>query len=76
MDKNIKLPFMMNKSGGAKSSFKILTENEINEKASKNKNIITFIKRMLDINNKNKNINYIKASDSQKYYRKLKKIKK
>jgi TPP-dependent pyruvate/acetoin dehydrogenase alpha subunit len=72
MMKNINLPFT-NQSGGNKNSFYIMNENEINNKMKK-KDVIHFIKNMLFKNNLNntKNLNYIKASSTKKYYENIK----
>jgi hypothetical protein len=83
MKKNIKLPFTINMSGGNKDSFKILNnkeiskkiQNKIQNKIKNNNNIMTFIKKMFVQNNTNK-IQYIKASTTKEYYKKINSKKK
>jgi hypothetical protein len=71
--KSINLPFINNIKGGNNKSFKILNEEEINSNIKKNPSFMNFIKKMIQINNSNSksNVNYIKASDTQKYYKNL-----
>lgn len=74
--KSINLPFTNNIKGGSNKSFKILNEEEINSNIKKNPSFMNFIKKMIQINNSNSNsksnVNYIKASNTQKYYKNLK----
>lgn len=74
MKKNIKLPFTI-QNGGNKKSYKLLNENELNNKI-KSTNIINFVKKMIFTNGKNNNVNkviYIKASNTKNYYNKINK---
>jgi hypothetical protein len=79
----LNLPFTVsNLKGGSKKSFKILSENEINKKVSKNKtSIFNMVKQFFlghnsSINssktNKKNKINYIKATSTKEYYKNLK----
>ena len=74
--KVIKLPFSTDLKGGSKSSFKILNETDLNLSVKNNtSSILNTVKRMIYQNtseNSNK-INYMKASDSKKYYKTIKK---
>jgi hypothetical protein len=73
MKKNIILPF--NLKGGNKKSFKILSEEELLNKSHKNKSgLLNVIKKMI-FQNKNSNSNntsYMKASETNNYYKNLK----
>ena len=75
MKKNIILPF--NLKGGNKKSFKILDEKDLNIKSHKNKpGLLNVIKKMIFQNNNSNtnlnNISYIKASETNNYYKNLK----
>ena len=76
--KSINLPFTNNIKGGSNKSFKILNEEEINSNIKRNPTFMNFLKKMIEINNSNKNsnknskINYVKASDTKSYYKNLK----
>lgn len=76
MKKGIKLPFSSDLKGGSKSSFKILNETDLNLSVKNNtSSILNTVKKMIYQNtseNSNK-INYMKASDSKKYYKTIKK---
>ena len=77
MKKGIKLPFTTDLKGGSKSSFKILNEVGLNLSVKNNTNsILNTVKKMIYQNtsqNSNK-INYMKASNTKKYYKTIKKI--
>lgn len=72
MKKNIILPF--NLKGGNKKSFKILDEKDLAIKSHKNKpGLLNVIKKMIFHNNSNSNnTSYIKASETNNYYKNLK----
>jgi hypothetical protein len=71
MKKNIILPFTL--KGGNKKSFKILDEKDLNTKSHKNKpGLLNVIKKMIFQNNSSNNISYIKASETNNYYKNLK----
>jgi hypothetical protein len=76
--KKIFLPFTTNNlKGGSKKSFKILSESEITQKSKKTTaGMFNFLEKMLDGNNsKNNNsnkVNFVKASETEKYYKSLK----
>lgn len=76
MKKGIKLPFTTDLKGGGGSSFKILNESGLNLSVKNNtSSILNTVKKMIYQNtseNSNK-INYIKASDTKKYYKNIKK---
>jgi uncharacterized membrane-anchored protein YjiN (DUF445 family) len=74
MKKSIKLPFTI-QSGGNKKSYKLLSDNELNNKIKKT-NIVNFVKKMIFTNSKNNNVNkvkYVKASNTKNYYNKINK---
>ena len=74
MKKNIKLPFTI-QNGGSKKTYKLLNENELNNKI-KSTNIVNFVKKMIFTNSKNNNVNkvkYIKGSNTKNYYNKINK---
>jgi len=77
MKKGIKLPFRTDLKGGSKSSFKILDQIELNLSVKNNASgILNTVKKMIYQNtseNSNK-INYMKASNSKKYYKNIKKL--
>ena len=74
--KKIFLPFTTNNlKGGSKKSFKILSDLEITKKSKKTTaGMFNFLKKMLDTtNNRNNNkVNYVKASETEKYYKTIK----
>ena len=76
MKKGIKLPFTTDLKRGGGSSFKILNESGLNLSVKNNtSSILNTVKKMIYQNtseNSNK-INYIKASDTKKYYKNIKK---
>lgn len=66
----LNLPFTDQK-GGNKNSFKILNNIEINNKMKKT-NIISFVKKMISLNNNNNsNVQFIKGSSTKDYYQKI-----
>ena len=79
----LNLPFTVsNLKGGYKKSFKILSENEINKKVSKNKSsIFNMVKQFFlgtnnSVNSSNKankkdRINYVKGTSTKEYYKNL-----
>jgi hypothetical protein len=80
----LNLPFTVsNLKGGSKKSFKILSENEINKKVSKNKSsIFNMVKQFFwgtnnSVNSSNKQpnkkdrINYVKGTSTKEYYKNL-----
>lgn len=73
MKRNIILPFTL--KGGNKKSFKILNEKDLNNKSQRNKpGLLNIIKKMI-FQNKNANSNsqtYMKASETNNYYKNLK----
>ena len=71
----LNLPFT-DKKGGNKNSFKILSNTELNNKMKKT-NIINFVKKMISLNNSNNssNIEFVKASNTKEYYKKINKLK-
>jgi hypothetical protein len=79
-NKKIFLPFTINnlKGGGKKKSFKILNENEITKKSKKTTaGMFNFLKKIIKNNKNNKNnnnskINFVKASETENYYKTLK----
>ena len=76
MRKNIKLPFTNELKGGNKKSFKILNEEQVVNKLKKDVSMLNIIKKFIHINNTNNNsnkINYVKASDTKEYYKKINK---
>ena len=76
MKKNIKLPFTNELKGGNKKSFKILNEEQLVNKLKKDVSMLNIIKKFIHINNTNNNsnkINYVKASDTKEYYKKINK---
>jgi len=72
MNNKINLPFTNKLTGGNKDSFKILNEKEIDNKIRK-VNIVNFIKKIIFRNNSENKINYIKGSNTKKYYKKINK---
>ena len=87
MKKNINLPFTM--SGGNKESFKILNNKQINEsiheKINNDDNILSLIKKMFikntsnskkSLNSNTNKINYLKATLTEEYYKKINSKKK
>ena len=76
----LNLPFIVsNLKGGSKKSFKILSENEINKKVSKNKSsIFNMVKQFFLGHNSSENsskankINYVKGTSTKEYYKNLK----
>ena len=76
MKKNIKLPFTDELKGGNKKSFKILNEEQLVNKLKKDVSMLNIIKKFININNTNNNsnkINYVKASNTKEYYKKINK---
>jgi hypothetical protein len=79
MNKTIKLPFTNELKGGNKKSFKILNEEQLVKKLKKNDSMLNIIKKFIHLNDSNNNsnnsnkINYVKASNTKEYYKKLKK---
>ena len=76
MKKNIKLPFTNELKGGNKKSFKILNEEQLVNKLKKDVSMLNIIKKFIHLNNNNNNsskINYVKASDTKEYYKKINK---
>lgn len=71
----IKLPFT-NELKGGKKTFKILNEEQLVNKMKKDVTILNIIKKFINLNNSNNNsnkINYVKASDTKTYYKKINK---
>ena len=69
------LPFTNDLKGGSKKSFKILNEEQINKKVKKSQSLLNFVKKMIYINNAQNNsnkLNFVKASNTKKYYKNLK----
>jgi hypothetical protein len=75
MKKNIKLPFTNELKGGNKKSFKILNEEQIVNKLKKDVSMLNIIKKFINLNNSNNSnkINYVKASNTKEYYKKINK---
>jgi hypothetical protein len=76
-NKKLFLPFTINnlKGGAKKKSFKILNENEITKKSKKTTaGMFNFLKKIIkpNKNNNNSKINFVKASETENYYKKLK----
>jgi len=84
MKKNMKLPFTITMNGGNKESFKILNNKQINEniheKIKNDENILSLIKKMFIKNTSNSKkslnintnkINYLKATSTEEYYKKI-----
>lgn len=75
MKNRIILPFTSDLKGGNKSSFKILDEIGINLSVKNNTSgILNTVKKMIyqsTSENSNK-INYLKASETKKYYKNIK----
>ena len=76
--KKINLPFTT--KGGNKDSFKILNDVDITNKVKKDKSFYNTIKKLITFNNSNNSnnnsynkINYIKSSETKKYYQNIKK---
>ena len=76
MSNKLKLPFILN--GGNKKSFKLLSDKEITKKSLKQSaGMLDYLQKLMFENNslENKNnVNYVKASETKKYYKKLKNI--
>jgi hypothetical protein len=74
MPNKLKLPFILN--GGNKKSFKLLNDKEITKKSLKQSaGMLDYLQKLMFENNsleKNSNLTYVKASDTKKYYKKLK----
>jgi len=76
MKKGIKLPFTTDLKGGNKSSFKILNEIGINMSVKNNSSgILNTVKKLIyqNTSENSNNINYVKASNTKKYYKSIKK---
>jgi hypothetical protein len=74
-NKKLFLPFTINnlKGGSKKKSFKILNENEITKKSKKTTaGMFNFLKKIIKNTKNNNKINFIKASETENYYKKLK----
>jgi len=69
MKNKINLPFTDSSMKGGKS-FKILTEQHL---INKKNGIFNVIKKMINTNKSNNNINYIKGSNTKDYYSKISK---
>ena len=80
----MKLPFTITMNGGNKESFKILNNKQINEniheKIKNDENILSLIKKMFIKNTSNSKkslnintnkINYLKATSTEEYYKKI-----
>ena len=79
MKKNMFLPFTVDMKGGNNKSFKILNDTQINAKLKKKSTILNFIKSMITQNSNNANNNkleYVKASETKEYYKKINSNKK
>jgi hypothetical protein len=76
MKKSINLPFTNELKGGNKKSFKIMNDEQLVNRSKKNISILNIIKKFVHIdnnlNNSNK-INYVNASNTKEYYKKLNK---
>jgi len=70
MKKNIKLPFTNLIKGGNNDSFKIMNNTQINKKIKNSGNLLGFIKKIFVKNSYNK-IKYLKASETEEYYKKI-----
>ena len=74
MPNKIKLPFILH--GGNKKSFKLLNDKEITKKSLKQSaGILDYLQKLIFENSnleKNSNLNYVKASETKKYYKNLK----
>jgi len=76
MKSKLVLPFTNEQIAGSKKTFKLLNNDEINNKVTKNPNLMNFVKKLLFNNNKNNSenkINYIKASTTKNYYQNINK---
>ena len=78
MKNKLVLPFTNEQNGGSKKTFKLLNDNEINKKITKNPSLMNFVKKLLFKNEQNKNnsekkINYVKASTTKNYYKNINK---
>ena len=84
MKRNMKLPFTITMTGGNKESFKILNNKQINEsiheKIKNDDNILSLIKKMFikntsnskkSLNSNTNKINYLKATSTEEYYKKI-----
>lgn len=75
MPNKLKLPFILN--GGNKKSFRLLNDKEITQKSLKQSaGMLDYLQKLMFENNsleKNNNLHYLKASETKKYYEKLKK---
>jgi hypothetical protein len=76
MSKKIKIPFTTDNIEN-KETFKLLNENKIKSKMNNKKSLLNSIKNIIFSNNSSNNslsnnINYIKASKTKEYYKKLK----
>jgi len=72
MKKNIKLPFTNLIKGGNNDSFKIMNNSQINKKIKNSGNLLSFIKKIFVKNTSNTNkIKYLKASETEEYYKKI-----
>ena len=74
MPNKLKLPFILN--GGNKKSFKLLSDKEITKKSLKQSaGMLDYLQKLMFENSsleKKNNVNYVKASETKKYYKKLK----
>jgi hypothetical protein len=71
--KKINLPFTNNLKGG-NNSFKILDESKLNNTIkNKPKGLFNMVKKIFFKNNSNNvKVSYVKASNTQKYYKNIK----
>ena len=89
MKRNMKLPFTITMTGGNKESFKILNNKQVNEsiheKIKNDNNILSLIKKMFikntsnskkSLNSNTNKINYLKATLTEEYYKKINSKKK
>jgi hypothetical protein len=76
MKSKLVIPFTTEQKGGSKKTFKLLNDTEINNKMTKNPNLMNFVKKLLFKNEQEKNksetkVNYVKASTTKNYYKNI-----
>jgi hypothetical protein len=76
MPNKLKLPFILN-GGNNKKSFKLLNEKELTKKTlNQSAGMLSYLQKILYENSSNmnnsSNFNYIKASETKKYYKDIK----
>ena len=75
MPNKLKLPFILN--GGNKKSFKLLNEKELTKKTlQQSAGMLSYLHKIMynndNLNMNSNGLNYIKASETKKYYKNIK----